>query len=67
LIRTRWTVLTSSILTSKSVSADLGQSANGRVLMVAYTVRGAGDVEKIRLISARQANRRERAAYDAED
>jgi hypothetical protein len=45
----------------------LGRSAKGRVLMVAYTFRGGGDAEKIRLISARRASRRERAAYDAED
>ena len=45
----------------------LGKSANGRVLMAAYTLRGTGDAEKIRLISARRASRRERAAYDAED
>jgi uncharacterized DUF497 family protein len=35
--------------------------------MVAYTVRRHGDVEAIRLISARQASRRERAAYAAKD
>ena len=38
------------------------------VLMVAYTLRrGNGDAEKVRLISARRASRRERAAYDAHD
>jgi uncharacterized protein len=41
----------------------LGQSADGRVLMVAYTTRRQGNAEAIRLISARQASRRERAAY----
>jgi uncharacterized DUF497 family protein len=45
----------------------LGKSASRRVLMVAYTLRGGGDAEKIRLISAGRASRRERAAYDAED
>jgi uncharacterized protein len=45
----------------------LGKSAKGRLLMVAYTFRGDGDAEKIRLISTRRASRRERAAYDAED
>jgi uncharacterized protein len=46
----------------------LGRAADGRVLMVAYTLRkGYSDAEKIRLISARRASRRERAAYDAED
>jgi uncharacterized DUF497 family protein len=46
----------------------LGRAADGRVLMVAYTLRkGDSDAEKIRLISARRATRRERAAYHAED
>jgi uncharacterized DUF497 family protein len=45
----------------------LGRAADGRVLMVAYTLRKEGShAEKIRLISARRASRRERAAYDAE-
>src|ERR687888_919050 len=41
----------------------LGRAADGRVLMVAYTLRRSGDAETIRLISARRASRRERAAY----
>jgi uncharacterized protein len=46
----------------------LGRAADGRVLMVAYTLRrGDDDAETIRLISARRASRRERAAYDAQD
>ncbi|MGE5815058.1 MAG: BrnT family toxin [Acidobacteriota bacterium] len=45
----------------------LGRSVDGRVLMVAYTLRRTGDGETIRLISARRASRRERAAYKAED
>jgi uncharacterized DUF497 family protein len=45
----------------------LGRAADGRVLMVAYTLRRSGDAETIRLISARRANRRERAAYVAKD
>ncbi len=45
----------------------LGQSADGRVLMVAYTLRRSADAETIRLISARRASRRERAAYQAKD
>jgi uncharacterized DUF497 family protein len=46
----------------------LGRAIDGRVLMVAYTVRkGGDDAEKIRIISARRASRRERAAYDAKD
>jgi uncharacterized protein (DUF4415 family) len=31
--------------------------------MVAYTIRRGGDVEAIRIVSARWASRRERAAY----
>jgi uncharacterized DUF497 family protein len=45
----------------------LGQSADGEVLMVAYTIRRTGDAEAIRLISARRASRSERAAYAAKD
>lgn len=45
----------------------LGRSADGRVLMVAYTLRRSGDAETIRLISARRASRRERAAYRAKN
>jgi uncharacterized DUF497 family protein len=49
-------------------SLRLGREADGRVLMVAYTVRkGDDDADKIRLISARRASRRERAAYQARD
>jgi uncharacterized protein len=45
----------------------LGRSAEGRVLMIAYTLRRSGDAETIRLISPRRASRRERAAYLAQD
>jgi uncharacterized DUF497 family protein len=45
----------------------LGRSADGRVLMIAYTVRRGGNGETIRIISARRASRRERAAYLAQD
>jgi uncharacterized DUF497 family protein len=45
----------------------LGRSANGRVLMIAYTLRRSSNVETIRIISARRASRRERAAYLAQD
>ena len=45
----------------------LGRAADGRVLMVAYTLRMSGDAETIRIISARRASRRERAAYSAKD
>jgi uncharacterized DUF497 family protein len=41
----------------------LGRSALGRVLMVAYTLRTSGHGEAIRIISARRASRKERAAY----
>jgi hypothetical protein len=44
-------------------SLRLGRASDGRVLMVAYTLRRHDDAEKIRLISARRASRRERAAY----
>ena len=40
----------------------LGRSVTGRVLMVAYTQRRLGDVETVRIISARRASRRERTA-----
>ena len=42
----------------------IGQSVTGRILFVVYTIRRAGDEkETIRIISARQASRREREAY----
>jgi len=41
----------------------LGRAVTGRVLIVAYTVRRRDDGESIRIISARRASRRERAAY----
>lgn len=46
-------------------SLRLGRALTGRVLIVAYTVRRLGGVESIRIISARQANRKERAGYAA--
>ena len=45
----------------------LGRAADGRVLIVAYTLRRGGDAEAIRIISARRASRRERAAYASKD
>jgi uncharacterized DUF497 family protein len=45
----------------------LGRAVDGRLLVVAYTLRRIGDAEAIRLISARRASRRERAAYGAKD
>ncbi|WP_291988162.1 BrnT family toxin [Luteitalea sp.] len=44
----------------------LGAAADGRVLMVAYTIWRRANVETVRLISARCASRRERAAYRAQ-
>ena len=41
----------------------LGRSIEKRLLMVAYTKRDTNHVEAIRVISARRASRRERAAY----
>jgi uncharacterized protein len=41
----------------------LGRAASSRVLIVAYTVRRRDDGESIRIISARRASRKERAAY----
>jgi uncharacterized DUF497 family protein len=46
-------------------SLRLGRSLAGRVLMVAFTVRRSGDGQTIRIISARRASRKERAAYRA--
>ena len=45
----------------------LGRAVSGRVLIVAYTVRRRDDGERIRIISSRQASRKERAAYAAAD
>ena len=42
----------------------VGLSLRGRVLMVAFTYRETTDGQASRLISARPANRRERATYD---
>ena len=47
----------------ESRALRLGRAATGRVLVVAYTVRRRGDGESIRIISARPASRKERAAY----
>ena len=45
-------------------SKRLGNSIAGRILMVAYTPRRLKDgKESIRIISARQATRKERQAY----
>jgi uncharacterized DUF497 family protein len=45
-------------------SRRLGASITGRILMIAYTTRRLKDgKEIIRIISARQASRKERQAY----
>jgi uncharacterized protein len=42
----------------------IGRSLMGRILFVVYTIRGAThEKETIRIISARQASRKERQAY----
>ena len=41
----------------------LGRTVSGRLLIVGYTRRRLGDVENIRLITARPPSRKERAAY----
>jgi uncharacterized DUF497 family protein len=48
-------------------SRRIGQSVEGRVLTIVYTIRKEGNGETIRLISARRASRRERAAYAPQD
>lgn len=45
----------------------LGRAATGHVVIVAYTLRRQQDGENIRIISARRASRKERAAYAAAD
>ena len=46
-------------------SRRLGRTAAGRLLMVGYTRRRQGDVENIRIITARPPSRKERATYTA--
>jgi hypothetical protein len=46
-------------------SLRLGRAATDRVLIVVYTVRRRGDGESFRMIGARRASRKERAAYAA--
>jgi uncharacterized DUF497 family protein len=41
----------------------IGSSLAGRVLVVVYTLRSTPNGEAIRIISARRADRQERAAY----
>ena len=45
----------------------LGRSTAGAILLVVYTVRSRADGTTIRIISARRASRKERAAYAAQD
>jgi len=47
----------------KSDSVQIGESDSG-ILVVVFTVRGKGRTERYRLISARKANRKERALYE---
>jgi uncharacterized protein len=49
--------------TSEERWVTVGQGATGRVLVVVYAWRGA---ERIRIISARKATRRERRQYEGE-
>lgn len=42
---------------------QIGESDSG-VLVVVFTIRGKGRSEKYRLISARKANKKERALYE---
>lgn len=53
--------------TTEARRRRLGRSLDGRVLMVAYTVRRSSNEETIRIISARRASRRERQAYQKAD
>jgi uncharacterized DUF497 family protein len=62
----RSTAPTCSIRKPNAVFGDWVGRRTG-VLMVAYTLRRSGDAETIRLISARRASGRERAAYQAKD
>ena len=49
---------------SERRSKRLGLSVTGRILLVVYTLRRLkNDKETIRIISARQASRKERKAY----
>lgn len=48
-------------------SIRLGRASYGAVLVVAYTRRSGPDGESIRIISARPASRRERAAHGPTD
>jgi uncharacterized protein len=49
---------------SEARSIRLGFSISGRILLVVYTIRRPkNDKETIRIISARQATRKERQAY----
>jgi uncharacterized DUF497 family protein len=45
----------------------LAKSSLGRILVVAYTMRRRNDEEITRIISARQASRKERKKYEVEE
>jgi hypothetical protein len=53
--------------TAERRSWRVGMSDEGRVLTVVYTVRRFEDGETIRIISGRQASRKERTAYARRD
>jgi uncharacterized DUF497 family protein len=53
-----------SIPTLKCAPSALGTSLAGRILIVSYTLRKVNNAKEIiRIISARQATRKERQAY----
>ena len=58
-----WTAQISATQKTSHDSCDSVAPATGRVLIAAYTVRRRDDGESIRIISARRASRKERAAY----
>jgi hypothetical protein len=45
----------------------VAKSRVGRVLVIAYTIRSRNNEEIIRIISARQASRKERQFYETEE
>ena len=45
----------------------LAKGSLGRVLVIAYTMRGRADEEITRIISARRASQKERQKYEAEE
>lgn len=41
----------------------MGQSINGKILVVVHTYKGTNDIEVIRIVSARKATRKEEKQY----